>query len=90
MNGPVLIKQQLLGGRAVTVTDVDNPAAGVLAVAMRSGDGWSVAKGSGEVVGERLPQKRATWLLTRTAREVATRAKVRALLAAQPREAVAW
>lgn len=90
MNGPVLIKQFLLGGRAVTVTNIDDPAAGVLAVAMRSSDGWSVATGTGEVVAERLPQKRATWLLTRTARQVATTRTVRVLLAAQPREAVAW
>lgn len=90
MNGPVLLKRHLLGGRAVTVTNIDDPAAGVLAVAMRSGDGWSVAKGSGEVVGERLPQKRATWLLSRTAKQVAETRAVRALLGTASGTAVAW
>lgn len=90
MNGPVLIKRHLLGGRAVTVSNIDDPTAGVLAVATRSGDTWTVAKGTGEVVGERLPQKRATWLLTRTARQVAESRAVRSLLAAGPGTAVAW
>ena len=63
----VLLKTCLFGGSAFAMTDVDNPGAGVLAVALRRADGWAVSTPGGRLVGEKLPQNKATRLLTRTA-----------------------
>lgn len=74
----------MVAGLAYAVTDVDNPGAGVLAVALRRPDGWAVAKPGGVVVGERLDQRRATKLMLRAGAEVVATAVLRGFMARQP------
>lgn len=76
----VLLKKTVVKDRAYAAHDVDQPRAGVLAVALRTPTGWMVAKDGGRVVAERLDQRRATALMLATAGEVAVRRSVRLLL----------
>lgn len=76
----VLVKRALFGGRAFTVSSIDHPGAGVLAVALKRPDGWQVATPDGRMVGEKLPQNKATKLLTKTAMLAVTTRATRRLL----------
>lgn len=75
----VLIRRQTVKNRAFAAHDADRPAAGALAVAMRSSDGWKVAAKGGRLVGERLETRAAMALLMSTARDVAVSDAVKAL-----------
>jgi hypothetical protein len=65
---PVLLRREVVKGRAYAVADADNPHAGNLAAAMVGSNGWEVAA-AGAVVASGLTQRKAVKVMMRAAAE---------------------
>lgn len=70
----MLIKRTLVAGVAYAAGSIEHPSRGHLAVAVKTNDGWQVAKSAGGHLTDKktVPdQRRAVALMLRTAAEVA-------------------
>ena len=65
---PVLLRREVVKGRAYAVSDADNPRGGNLAVAMAGRNGWEVAA-AGAVVASGLTQRKAVKAMMQAAAE---------------------